>query len=458
LGAVVALEPAAESRAAQDPEVRETIAEVAAELGHALDHARQIAREARQRRRAEVLAGTLGALLREEDVDDILQATACAVIEVVEADAAAIYLYDEELPVESRAYLVGHDEVIRPHLISAAAYAPSQVPAERRMVETRRAQFLGPGDPWAMTLPGLRERYPYRLLVPVMTANQVLGALYLYRSRPQPFEPADAEAAGELAAEAAVVLEQRRLQRAERRQREILVKVHTLARRLNRASSEQTIAQIAVEECAAAFGTRRASLHLYEPNADRLTIAASIGLPQGYITGTAYVAPGSCASGMAAERRGLVVIDDMRVHPDWERWRPYTDPYPELRAVWSLPLIAENEELLGAISLYFDRPRPASENDQTLFGLIAHQVAVALERALLADRTRELYRASVASLAAAVDAKDPFTHNHSWQVAAYSRRIAQAMGLSPADVEIVELAGLLHDVGKIGIPDRILQK
>jgi putative nucleotidyltransferase with HDIG domain len=75
--------------------------------------------------------------------------------------------------------------------------------------------------------------------------------------------------------------------------------------------------------------------------------------------------------------------------------------------------------------------------------------------------TRQLKYANVATvqaLAAAVDAKDPYTRGHSQRVSAYAVDLARALGLAPADVARVRLAGLLHDVGKIGVPDAILTK
>lgn len=66
--------------------------------------------------------------------------------------------------------------------------------------------------------------------------------------------------------------------------------------------------------------------------------------------------------------------------------------------------------------------------------------------------------ATVEALAAAVDAKDPYTRGHSQRVSAYAVAIAHALGLSTGDVARVRLAGLLHDVGKIGVPDAILTK
>ncbi|HMA34511.1 MAG TPA: HD domain-containing phosphohydrolase, partial [Chloroflexia bacterium] len=82
------------------------------------------------------------------------------------------------------------------------------------------------------------------------------------------------------------------------------------------------------------------------------------------------------------------------------------------------------------------------------------------QEALEAARSREhtLYLATVRSLAATVDARDVYTHSHSQQVAFYCRLIADELGLAAADVETIELAGLLHDIGKIAIPDTILQK
>jgi diguanylate cyclase (GGDEF)-like protein len=101
---------------------------------------------------------------------------------------------------------------------------------------------------------------------------------------------------------------------------------------------------------------------------------------------------------------------------------------------------------------------PYSSEDISLMRTVANQLAVALDNARLYQRTRELYLSSIRTLAATVDAKDPYTHGHSERVSAYSRSIAVALGLSHEDIESIELAGLLHDIGKIGIPDAILQK
>ena len=75
-----------------------------------------------------------------------------------------------------------------------------------------------------------------------------------------------------------------------------------------------------------------------------------------------------------------------------------------------------------------------------------------------ANTNRELFIGTIRMLANAIDAKDPYTRGHSERVAFYSTIVAKELGFSELEIENVHLAGLIHDVGKIGIEDRILRK
>jgi putative nucleotidyltransferase with HDIG domain len=75
-----------------------------------------------------------------------------------------------------------------------------------------------------------------------------------------------------------------------------------------------------------------------------------------------------------------------------------------------------------------------------------------------AEQNRELFMGSIQMLAGAVDEKDPYTRGHSDRVTRYSMLIARDLGLSDDAIEVVRVAAQLHDVGKIGIEDRILKK
>jgi HD-GYP domain-containing protein (c-di-GMP phosphodiesterase class II) len=86
---------------------------------------------------------------------------------------------------------------------------------------------------------------------------------------------------------------------------------------------------------------------------------------------------------------------------------------------------------------------------------IERSVAELLEAA---NTNRELFIGTIRMLANAIDAKDPYTRGHSERVAFYSTLVAKELGMSASEIENVHLAGLIHDVGKIGIEDRILRK
>src|SRR5271170_8030940 len=75
-----------------------------------------------------------------------------------------------------------------------------------------------------------------------------------------------------------------------------------------------------------------------------------------------------------------------------------------------------------------------------------------------AEENRELFIGSIRMLAAAIDEKDPYTRGHSGRVAKYSTLIGRELGLSPEDLDKLRVAALLHDVGKIGVEDRVLKK
>jgi HD-GYP domain-containing protein (c-di-GMP phosphodiesterase class II) len=75
-----------------------------------------------------------------------------------------------------------------------------------------------------------------------------------------------------------------------------------------------------------------------------------------------------------------------------------------------------------------------------------------------AEENKALFMGSIQMLAGAVDEKDPYTRGHSDRVTKYSLMIAKEMGLDPGFLEILRISAQLHDVGKIGIEDRILKK
>jgi putative nucleotidyltransferase with HDIG domain len=119
--------------------------------------------------------------------------------------------------------------------------------------------------------------------------------------------------------------------------------------------------------------------------------------------------------------------------------------------------------LLGAYD-YIEKPfRPGelvevvsqAVNGGADSSILSDRAAAAME---LSSQARQASLDSVRALVRAVEAKDPYTRRHCQQVAHYAVHLASDMGLPEATVESIRVASLLHDIGKIGVPDRILTK
>jgi HD-GYP domain-containing protein (c-di-GMP phosphodiesterase class II) len=129
-----------------------------------------------------------------------------------------------------------------------------------------------------------------------------------------------------------------------------------------------------------------------------------------------------------------------------------------IRSVMCVPL-RTTDQVLGA--LYVDSrsgPNRFSDEDLELLAAIGNHTGVALHRVRLLGELERLLLDTVRAIAATIDAKDGYTHRHSERVAALAARIAAEMGLGIDLQELAGLSALLHDVGKIAVPDSILNK
>lgn len=101
---------------------------------------------------------------------------------------------------------------------------------------------------------------------------------------------------------------------------------------------------------------------------------------------------------------------------------------------------------------------PFEKEDMRLFQLFSNQVAIALDNARLYEEIRETFHATSEALAEAIEKRDPYTGGHTKRVFEYSLAIGKHMEMTPKSLEILKLSAVLHDIGKIGIEDRVLRK
>lgn len=121
--------------------------------------------------------------------------------------------------------------------------------------------------------------------------------------------------------------------------------------------------------------------------------------------------------------------------------------------------IMSHGELLGVLqAINKQQAQKFNNEDMTMFEALSHQVAIAVENSLLYGRLKDTFVHTASALAEAIEVKDKYTGGHTKRVLQYSMAIGIAMNMNAQDLENLRLAAILHDIGKIGIEDRILKK
>jgi HD-GYP domain-containing protein (c-di-GMP phosphodiesterase class II) len=128
-----------------------------------------------------------------------------------------------------------------------------------------------------------------------------------------------------------------------------------------------------------------------------------------------------------------------------------------IRSVMCAPM-RTTDQILGVLYVDSQMAREFSEAELELLAAVGNQSGIALHRAKLMQEVEKLFLDVMKAIASIIDAKDGYTHKHSERVSAFGVRLAKHLGFDADARAVVELSGLLHDVGKIGVPDAILNK
>lgn len=122
-----------------------------------------------------------------------------------------------------------------------------------------------------------------------------------------------------------------------------------------------------------------------------------------------------------------------------------------------IPLMIKGE-VMGILTIGSKRPSAFTKENLSTLEKLSSQIGVALSNARLVSDLEELFLGTVKSLSSAIDAKSPWTAGHSERVTKYALDIGKTMGFSEKELKDLELAGLLHDIGKIGTYESVLDK
>lgn len=166
---------------------------------------------------------------------------------------------------------------------------------------------------------------------------------------------------------------------------------------------------------------------------------------------------GDGISGAVAKTGQAITVEDAYLDPRFDRsWDRISGR--RTRTMLTVPMHSRSRGVTGVLQLINKQSGSFDAGDTLLAEAFAAIAGVAVEAATLYTELGLMFNSFVETITATIDARDRQTAGHSRRVSVYSSLIAQAMHLTTPEVELMRLAGLLHDVGKIGVPEAVLTK
>ncbi len=305
----------------------------------------------------------------------------------------------------------------------------------------------------------LDEKVRSELAVPLRAEGRVAGVLTVESARPFHFEPEDLEILTLFAAEASAFLHQchlrdesQRTTRMLERRASQLLNLSGVARSMTSGTSIRAVLTdilLTLREFVPA-GDRFAFL-LYDKQVNRLVLKSLIGYDQTMVD-TFGVEPGKGITGAAFADKCEIIINDVSREP---RFISYG--IDGISSEMALPLVIQGEAL-GVIDIASSVQNAFRRIEKDFIDTLIGFASVAVGNAKLFEENRAACFETIRSLAEALEARDAYTKGHSERVTRYAVGVAEKLGLSVPEQEMLAYAGLLHDIGKIGVRDIVLNK
>ena len=144
---------------------------------------------------------------------------------------------------------------------------------------------------------------------------------------------------------------------------------------------------------------------------------------------------------------------DSRFNPEIDKKTGY-----HTESVLGMPVKNREGKVIAVIQAINKKSGPFTEDDEIFLQALGAQIQLAIENSTLYQEIKELFESMIEALASTIDARHPTTAGHTVRVRDYSLNIAKEMGFEGDDLQILNYAALLHDYGKIGVPEAILTK
>lgn len=224
-----------------------------------------------------------------------------------------------------------------------------------------------------------------------------------------------------------------------------------LSKKFNSAITFKNLFKLVVREASRIVNAERSSIFVVDRDKNTLWTTIAQG------TRRIELEMGEGIAGWVAQNGEMCVLDnpykDKRFNKKVDSERNF-----KTRNLVAFPLHNRKGTIIGIFEVLNKKGGTFTDDDVELLTGIAGQIAISLETVLAYEEIMKSFESFIEVMAATIDARRPPMAGHSKRVSQYGTILAKEMGLTTDQIESVRLAGLLHDYGKIGIPDSILQK
>lgn len=240
-----------------------------------------------------------------------------------------------------------------------------------------------------------------------------------------------------------------------------LVSLVKISRSITALTDIDELLKVIAEETKNAMQADRCTVFLWDKDTDELWSKVALGLEES--KEIRFPADKGLAGYVVKSGDTVNIVDaykDSRFNPEVDTKTGY-----RTKTILCMPITNNNKEIIGAIQVLNKIGGVFTANDEDLLIAIGGSASIALENAQLFDKMLQMYHEQklmfdsfIDTLAMSIDARDKITAGHSARVRMYAVLLAQFIGMSPKDISLLAKAATLHDIGKIGIRDSVLQK
>jgi HD-GYP domain-containing protein (c-di-GMP phosphodiesterase class II) len=315
-------------------------------------------------------------------------------------------------------------------------------------------------DPAELHPQARADGFQSAIVLPLRGKTRTLGVLYLQYREPHTFNEREIQRLTLFANQTATTIENVRLVQETRHRLAELEAVNRISTALRSARALDEMLPLLLDETRVILNAPAGAIYLFDPVKNELSITVARGwytqLPRVPIQQNEGVVGHVCATGQAYISREFA-----------------RDPLIRARARSQIPFgfggivapIRSAHAIVGALAISVPLPREITSEQTHLLSTLAEIAGNAIQRMRLHEQTErdavELARAYDATLAGwsrALELRDEETEGHSARVTRLTLQLARAMGLSEEDLVHIRRGVLVHDIGKMGIPDSILLK